>query len=132
MPAARRKYYCTVELALDRLKGKWKPAIIYHLKAGGVRFGELKRRIPGISTKMLTLHLRQLEADDIVRRAETKPQSPREVTYDLSPRAKEIRTVLEQLHRWGSRYARTYGIETTVTSGDGRARARDGDRPRDG
>jgi DNA-binding HxlR family transcriptional regulator len=114
MAVARRTYYCTVEVALDRLKGKWKPAIIYHLKHGSVRFGELRRLLPGVSTKMLTLHLRQLEADDIVQRRVSGTPRLREVTYTLSPRAAEIRTVLDQLHRWGDRYASKRGIRTVV------------------
>ncbi len=114
MSARRHSYYCNVEVALDRLKGKWKPAIIHHLKRGDVRFGELRRLLPGVSTKMLTLHLRELEADEIVLRHVGGSPPSREVTYSLSPRASEIRSVLDQLHQWGERYASKRGIKTVL------------------
>ncbi len=65
---ARKIYNCPVEAAIDVVGGKWKPLILWWLHQRTYRFGELRRQIPGITEKMLTQQLRELERDDIVNR----------------------------------------------------------------
>lgn len=64
-----KSYRCYFQLTLGVLAGKWKPVILYHLALMGVlRFGELKRSIPDSTDRMLSRHLRELEADGLIHR----------------------------------------------------------------
>ncbi|HKI81602.1 MAG TPA: helix-turn-helix domain-containing protein, partial [Pseudodesulfovibrio sp.] len=64
-----KKYYCSMELTLQVIGGKWKLIILHKLgKEGTMRFSEVKRSIPNITQKMLTQQLRELESDGVVRR----------------------------------------------------------------
>ena len=64
----RRPYGCGIEAALAVVGGKWKPIVLWHLSGDPRRFGELRRRVTGISEKMLIQQLREMEADGIVTR----------------------------------------------------------------
>lgn len=75
-----KHYSCPVEAALDVVGGKWKVLILWWLHQRTYRFAELRRLIPGITEKMLTQHLRQLEADGIVHR-QVYPTVPPKVEY---------------------------------------------------
>ena len=95
---------CRVEDALDIIVGKWKPIILLQLlKNGTMRFSELKRSIPGITQKMLTKQLRELEKEDIVNRV-VYPQVPPKVEYSITEYGKELEPFLESMHEWGTRH----------------------------
>ena len=91
---------CPVVRAVRALEGKWKLYIIYHLINGTMRFGELRRAIPGVTQQMLTMQLRELEADGIVNR-KVFPEVPPKVEYSLTPLGLELRTITEGLTAWG-------------------------------
>jgi DNA-binding HxlR family transcriptional regulator len=91
---------CPVVRAVRALEGKWKLYIIYHLMSGTMRFGELRRAIPGVTQQMLTMQLRELEADGIVRR-KVFPEVPPKVEYSLTSLGLELRTITEGLTAWG-------------------------------
>jgi DNA-binding HxlR family transcriptional regulator len=97
---ARRKYHCPVEAALDVIGGKWKIVILCWLKQGMHRFGELRRRIPGVSERMLTQHLRELERDGIVSR-KVYPEVPPRVEYSLTAFGETLGPVMATLNEWG-------------------------------
>ncbi|HEY1379850.1 MAG TPA: helix-turn-helix domain-containing protein [Gemmataceae bacterium] len=97
---AQRAYHCPVEAALDVIGGKWKIVILCRLKQGTHRFGQLRRLIPGVSERMLTQHLRELERDGVVRRRVYAEVPPR-VEYSLTPFGLTLRPVLGTLYRWG-------------------------------
>ena len=89
-----------VEDALKVLDGRWKLIILFHLFGGKVlRFSDLERAIPAISQKMLIQQLRQMEADDVVRRT-VYPQVPPKVEYCLTKWGQALCPALEGLLKW--------------------------------
>jgi DNA-binding HxlR family transcriptional regulator len=99
-----RNYYCSMELALQVIGGKWKPLILYHLSRNGTkRFGELRKMMPNITQKMLTQQLRELEHDGLIHRV-VYAQVPPKVEYSLSQFGTSILPVLERLSQWGQDY----------------------------
>lgn len=106
---AERVYYCPVEISLDKIGGRWKPLILWHLRAGTKRFGELKRLIPNVTEKMLTEKLRELEADNLVHRKVYR-QVPPKVEYSLTPYGRGLDSLLQQLCTWGRRHAAKHQI----------------------
>jgi len=93
--------HCPVETALAVIGGKWKPLILWHLGEDICRFSELQRLIPGITRKMLTQHLRELERDGIVARKTFNEMPPR-VEYSLTEYGSSLRPLLRALCDWGS------------------------------
>ena len=80
---------CPVKATMEIIGGKWKPIILYYLKDGTQRFGELQRLIPHITKKMLTQQLRELEWDKIIER-KVFHQVPPKVEYSLSKYGKSL------------------------------------------
>ena len=102
-----KRYSCPVELTVDVVGGRWRTVILSHLKEGVHRYGELRRLIPGISEKMLTQRLRELEADGLVSRRDLGTVPPH-VEYDLTGEGRSLAPVLQALYDWGvGRAART-------------------------
>mgnify|MGYP003649544306 CR=1 FL=1 len=91
---------CPIQFTLTMMSGKWKPALIHMLIAAPMRFGALRRALPGISHKMLTQRLRELETDGLVHR-EVFPEVPPRVEYSLSERGHTLAPVLVALYDWG-------------------------------
>lgn len=98
-----KNYTCTVALALDVIGGKWKPLILWHLRNGALRFGELKRCLSTVTQKMLTQQLRELEADGLIHR-HIYTQIPPKVEYSLTEQGKTVIPILEMISRWGGNY----------------------------
>ncbi len=95
---------CPVEYTLVLIGGKWKGIILYHLLLDKVlRFGELKKRLPDITQRMLTKQLRELEEDGIVNR-HVYPQVPPKVEYSLTERGLSLENVIKSLEQWGNSY----------------------------
>lgn len=105
-------YGCSVEATLDVIGGKWKGVILYHL-AETQRFGELQRLIPGINRRMLTLQLRELEADGLVHR-EVYKQVPPKVEYSLTEFGQTLTPLILQMRDWGDVF-----MERVASLGDG-------------
>lgn len=91
---------CSVEVTLDLIDGKWKGVILYHLQSGRLRFGELRKRLPRITQRMLTKQLRALEEDDLIIRKVYAEVPPR-VDYELSETGLRLRPVIDALKAWG-------------------------------
>jgi len=96
---------CSVARTVELIGGKWKAVILYYLLDGTLRFNELRRKIPGITQRMLTLQLRELEADGLVERT-VFPVVPPHVEYALSPFGQSLEPVLHTMRDWGTRYKR--------------------------
>lgn len=94
------KSTCPVEKTLKVIGGRWKVLILRELFKGTRRFGELQRGVKGITQKMLTQQLRELEADNIVHR-EVYRQIPPKVEYSLKSLGLSLEPVLEAMNTWG-------------------------------
>ena len=99
---------CPVEAVLDLIDGKWKGVILYHLQEGALRFNVLRKRLTGITQRMLTKQLRELEQAGLVVRTVYAEVPPR-VEYRLSSLGESLRPVLAVLQNWGETYLRTRG-----------------------
>lgn len=91
---------CPAESALKAIGGRWKLLILRLLFDGVKRFGEMQKELPGISQKVLTQQLRELELDGIIHR-EVYPQIPPKVEYSLTPIGESLQPIIRQLHQWG-------------------------------
>lgn len=94
-------FTCGLDATLRVVSGKWKPLILYFLAQDGpTRYGELRRAIRDVSDKMLIQHLKDLEADGLVKRTDYKEVPPR-VDYDLTPLGVSLAQALVPLCEWG-------------------------------
>nr|WP_280493083.1 helix-turn-helix domain-containing protein [Nocardia asiatica] len=91
---------CGLDATLSVLNGKWKMLILWPLSERPHRFGELRRQVPGVTEKVLTTHLRELEADGIVHR-EVYDEVPPRVEYSLTPLGEQLNAALLPLEAWG-------------------------------
>ena len=101
--------YCPVKLTTDVIGGKWKPLILFYLETGTKRFGELGKLIPGMTKKMLTQHLRDLERDEVVRR-KVYAVVPPKVEYSLTKHGESLKPILKLMSAWGTKHRKRYGI----------------------
>lgn len=97
-----------MEVALEVVSGKWKSVIIWHLHEEEViRFNEFLRIIPGITQKMLTQQLRNLEHANLINR-KVYQTVPATVEYSLTPLGEELIPILKSLNLWGQKYIEMY------------------------
>ncbi|MFT6658862.1 MAG: DNA-binding HxlR family transcriptional regulator [Maritalea sp.] len=97
---AQRSQLCPVVFAIGQLGGKWKLIVLHHLVDGPMRFGELRRAIPEITQRMLTLTLRELEEDRIVNRKVFEVVPPH-VEYSMTDLGEQLAPVMDSLRDWG-------------------------------
>ena len=93
---------CGLTYAVELLNGRWKVNVLWSLNNGTNRYGLLKKSIPGISEKMLTQRLRDLEKEGLILRKDFKTIPPH-VEYSLSQAGEELMPVLKQLCQWGTK-----------------------------
>ena len=94
-------FTCGLDATLKIISGKWKPLILYFLLRGPTRYGELKRAVRDVSDKVLIQHLKDLEADGVLRRNDYKEVPPR-VDYTLTQLGQSLAQALEPLCVWGT------------------------------
>ncbi|NQY19734.1 MAG: helix-turn-helix transcriptional regulator [Campylobacteraceae bacterium] len=109
----KKEYSCYFQFSTDIIGGKWKSMVLWSLKNGIQRNGELKKAIPKISQKMLTQQLRELEEVGIVKRI-VHPVVPPKVEYELTAYGAKLIPILEDLHDWGKDYAQNVNIEINL------------------
>jgi DNA-binding HxlR family transcriptional regulator len=102
-------YHCALDVTMDFIGGKWKAVVLWYLRNCHKRFGELKKLIPDITEKMLSLQLKQLEKDGIVQR-KIYPEVPPRVEYSMTKKGETILPVLEALAEWGRNTAKKEGV----------------------
>ncbi len=98
---------CHVDITLNVIGGKWKPVILWHLNdISPLRFNELEKRIEGITQKMLTQQLREMEEDKLIAR-KVYAVVPPKVEYSVTEHGKSLNKVLYELGRWGETHKNT-------------------------
>ncbi|QBP90716.1 transcriptional regulator [Bacillus mycoides] len=95
------KYSCPIESTVEVIGGKWKGVILYHLLDSKKRFNELKRLNTNITQRMLTLQLRELEADGIIHR-EVYREVPPKVEYSLTELGESLRPIILLMKEWAT------------------------------
>lgn len=126
---SQAKYYCPVEVTLEVIGGKWKCVILWWLRRDAKRFGELKQLIPGITQKILTQQLRELEEDGLIRR-EAYREAPPRVEYSLTTYGETVRPITELMCEWGKAHKPEYqfgplrleGLQTLVVEDEANVR----------
>lgn len=104
MKKLSKRYGCPVELTLEFVGRKWRTVILAWLKEAPHRYGELRQRVPGISDKILTQRLKELESLGLIARRPTGRHRASHV-YELTPRGESLRPVLDALYAWGKSMA---------------------------
>jgi len=101
-------YHCALDVTMDLVGGKWKAIVLWYLRKDKKRFSELRKQIPGITEKMLSLQLRQLEKDGFVSR-KVHAEVPPRVEYTLTSHGKTLLPLLEEIAKWGRMMGKKYG-----------------------
>lgn len=99
----KNHFGCPVQATSNVFAGKWKVLIVWHLSFGTRRHTEIRKLLPGVSHKVLTAQLRELEQDGVVRRFERESLSPH-VDYFLTDAGKELVTVMETMCAWATKH----------------------------
>jgi DNA-binding HxlR family transcriptional regulator len=116
MASTRRgPYICGIDAAMDVVSGKWKSLVLWELDNYGTRrFGELRRGLVGVSEKVLTQQLREMEEDGLIHR-EVYREVPPKVEYSLTDLGRSLNAALAPLGEWGSERA----ARLVTTAGQG-------------
>lgn len=103
-----KEFHCAMDITMRYIGGKWKTVVLWYLKKDKKRFSELKKLIPNITEKMLSLQLKELEKDGIVNRKLFMEVPPR-VEYSLTFFGKTLIPMLEEIAKWGRGQAESKG-----------------------
>lgn len=104
-----KKYHCAMDITLHYIGGKWKSVVLWYLKNKTLRFAELKKQIPDITEKMLSLQLRALEADGLIKREVHGIKPPVRVEYSLTAFGKTLIPALDAVAKWGRNLGESEG-----------------------
>lgn len=103
-----KEFACAFEFTLDMISGKWKGLILWHLREGTLRHGEIKKSLGNITQKMLTQTLRDLEEEKLISR-KVYPVVPPKVEYTITERGLKLIPIFVQLIDWGNEVATLEG-----------------------
>jgi DNA-binding HxlR family transcriptional regulator len=104
------KFNCPTEFALSVLGGKWKTIILAYLSERPCHYGELRRLLPGLSDKVLTERLKDLQQSGLVARGNSAVAKSR-APYVLTARGATLAPILTDLYAWGARNAASFGVQ---------------------
>ncbi|MEO0528299.1 MAG: helix-turn-helix domain-containing protein [Bacteroidota bacterium] len=102
-------FHCGTNATLHFIGGKWKSIIIWYLRNGEMRFSQLKKLMPDITEKMLSLQLKALQADAIVDRKVFGTKPPNRVEYSLTTFGQSFIPVIQKITEWGIAYSELNG-----------------------
>lgn len=98
-----KKYVCLLDLAMDFIRGKWKAVILCHLLNEPKRFLELQRITNGVSHKVLTEKLKELEEDNLIQKI-VYDENPPKVEYKLTSMGKDLSMAIKEIEKWSLKY----------------------------
>ena len=101
---------CPVEMTLQLIWNKWKILILRDLLTGTKRFGELKKSVTGITQKVITSNLRDMESSGLLTR-EVFPEVPPRVEYTLTDTGYSLEPILDSMYSWGENYKRNLDVQ---------------------
>ncbi|MEL6562272.1 MAG: helix-turn-helix domain-containing protein [Bacteroidota bacterium] len=101
-------FHCALDVTMHFIGGKWKVIVIWYLRNGKKRFGELKSCIPDITDKMLSIQLKALEEDGLISRKVYAEVPPR-VEYELTEEGTSLLPIVESIAKWGRTKAEKVG-----------------------
>jgi DNA-binding HxlR family transcriptional regulator len=101
-------YHCAMDITMDYIGGKWKTVVLWYLRNKVLRFGELKKMIPDVTEKMLSIQLKKLEEDGLIKR-KVYAEVPLRVEYSLTDFGRTLSPVLEAIAKWGRTLGETNG-----------------------
>ncbi|MEM6895467.1 MAG: winged helix-turn-helix transcriptional regulator [Bacteroidota bacterium] len=102
-------FHCGTNVTLHFIGGKWKSIILWYLRKGPKRFSELKRLMPDITEKMLSIQLKALQEDQLIERQVFGIKPPNRVEYSLSDFGETFIPVIQKITEWGIQYAERNG-----------------------
>jgi len=102
-------YHCAMDITMDYIGGKWKTVVLWYLKNGTHRFAELKKLIPDITEKMLSIQLHALEKDGLIKRKVYGTKPPVRVEYSLTEFGVTLIPALNTIAKWGRVLGETEG-----------------------
>lgn len=108
--SVKRKFNCPAELTVSLIGGKWKSILIFNLRKGPRRFGDLRRHSPGITPATLTQQLKELEASGLVSRRLEGRDRMAGVSYSLTARGQSLKPVVYAMVRWGLAHRHEYAL----------------------
>lgn len=94
-------YHCAMDITMDYIGGKWKSVVLWYLKNETLRFSELKRKMPDITEKMLSIQLKALKRDGLINRDVFGEKPPIRVEYSLTEFGKTLIPTLDAIAKWG-------------------------------
>ncbi|MCB0397554.1 MAG: helix-turn-helix transcriptional regulator [Flavobacteriales bacterium] len=109
-----RVFHCGTAVTFHFFGGKWKSVILWYLRHGVLRFSEIKKLIPDITDKMLSIQLSALESDQLVKRKTHGTKPPYRVEYALTDVGRSLIPVIEAITKWGIDYAERNGELVTL------------------
>lgn len=102
-------YHCAMDVTMDFIGGKWKTIVLWYLRNDKKRFAEIRKLVPQMTERMLSITLKQLEADGLIIRKVQASKPPLKVEYSLSEFGKTLIPLLNAVAKWGRELAETEG-----------------------
>lgn len=96
-----KTYPCCTSLTMDLIGGKWKTVILYHLREGELRYNELRKSMPTVTERTLSIQLRKLEEDKIIKREVVHKKPPLKVFYSLTDLGESLLPIVNSIADWG-------------------------------
>ena len=112
---ADKTYPCTTSIAMEYIGGKWKMVILFHLRNETRRYNELRKVMPMVTERTLSLQLKQMEEDGIVKREVYTTKPPLKVEYSLTDFGKTLIPLLELISEWGGSIAKEKAQIVTIS-----------------
>ena len=109
-----KSFHCAMAITMNFIGGKWKTVVLWYLRNKTRRFGELKKQIPDITEKMLSIQLKALEEDGLIRR-QVFAEVPLRVEYSLTEFGQTLVPVLEAIATWGRHLAEQEGRQVEIS-----------------